>query len=331
MPPVIAVVIPTKNRGEAVEKYALASLARSSFRDFVCVIWDASDDDLTSDLVKGRSWGFDIQYFKAPRKGLTSQRNDAVRHVLSAFPGVKHVVFMDDDSELSKDALSGVAETFEKQNALLVNIPVKAPTPFSWRARLSLAMKRLLGMNRHGATSFLYNYGGEDEPAGCNADWAGGCGMGVDVSVFRDMRVFFPEEFQRFGGYALGEDLAFSLYVSKKLGGRLINSLRGHLYHHVTGPPRLNIQNMAASKWYNFHLLFDAIYVDGEQKRPPKLRFKLFMAAAALKLLVRARSFDLPSVLRGISEARAALRRYRSENDISSLMRPRWDAGREVK
>ena len=331
MPPVIAVVIPTKNRGEAVEKYALASLARSSFRDFMCVIWDASDDELTSDLVKGRSWGFDIQYFKAPRKGLTSQRNDAVRHVLCAFPGVRYIIFMDDDCEFSENALAGALETFQESGVLIVNIRMKPVAPFSFRSKVSLSLKRLLGMNRHGATSFLYNYGGEDEAAGCEAEWANGGGMCVDVSVFRDMRVFFPEEFQLFGGYALGEDLAFSLYARRKLGVRIINSLYGHYLHYAAGSSRLNIQNMAASKWYNFHLLFDAIYEDGEQERPPKLRFKLFMMAAALKLLVRARSLDLPSVLRGISEARAALRRYRSENDISSLMRPRWDAGREVK
>ena len=36
-----------KNRSEAIERYALASLERSAFRDFVCVVWDASDDDRT--------------------------------------------------------------------------------------------------------------------------------------------------------------------------------------------------------------------------------------------------------------------------------------------
>jgi hypothetical protein len=228
---------------------------------------------------------------------------------------------MDDDSKLSEDALTGVMESFGGKNVLLVNIPVKPAAPLSFCSIISLSLKRLLKMNRHGVTSFLYNYGGEDEPAGCEADWAGGCGMGVDISVFRDMKVFFPEEFQRFGGYALGEELAFSLYVSRKLKWRLANSLRGHLFHYASGSPRLDIQNMAASKWYNFHLLFDAIYGEEEQGWVPRLRFKLFMAAAALKLLVRARSLDIPSVLRGISEARKACQQYQSKYDIRSLMR----------
>jgi len=320
MKPDIAVIIPTKDRSEAINKYALPSLARSSFREFVCVVWDASEDDLTRGVVEDSRWDFQVRYFKAQRKGSASQRNDAVKHVLDSCSDVKYIVFMDDDSELSNDALAGVEESFRESGASIVNIRMKPTAPFSFRSRVSLCLKRFLGMNRHGVTLFLYNYGGEDEAAGCKVEWANGGGMGVNISVFRDMGIFFPEDFQRFGGYALGEDLAFSLYVGKKLGGCIINSLYGHYLHYAVGSARLNVKNMAAAKWYNFHLLFDAIYGE-EQGRAPKLRFKLFMAAAALKLLVRARSFDVLSVLRGVSEARTAYRRYRSENDICSLMR----------
>jgi glycosyltransferase involved in cell wall biosynthesis len=314
------VVIPTKNRSEALGKYALPSLERSEFRDFVCVVWDASDDDLTRAVVEN-GWGFEVIYFRASRPGSASQRNDAVKYVLGSDRGVKYFLFMDDDSELSEDALAGVVESFEKRDALIVNIPMKPLRPASFRPKASLALKRLLGMNRHGATAFLYNYGGEDEAAGHQAQWAGGNGMGVDVSVFRDLRVFFPEEFQRFGGYALGEDFAFSFYVSQKLGKNLINSLRGHFLHYSAGPARLNVGNMAAAKWYNFHLLFDALYGDGKLGRPPKWRFKLFMVAAAVKLLLRARSVNFLAVLRGVWSAKKAYKRYRAERGINSLMR----------
>jgi len=318
---VIAVIISTKDRSEAIERYAMAGLERSSFRDFVCVVWDASEDELTRCAIENHRWGFEVHYFKASRKGSASQRNDAVKHVISTLPGIRYIVFIDDDSELSEDALAGVAESFRESYAQIVNIRRKPMNPFSFRCRTVLALKRLFRMNRHGVTSFLYNYGGEDEPAGCEAEWAGGGGMGVNVSVFRDMGVFFPEEFQRFGGYALGEDLAFSFYVSKVLGGRIVTSLYGHYLHYAVGSQRLDIKNMAASKWYNFHLLFDAINGEIGQDKAPKMRFRLFMLAAALKLLVRARSLDVLSVLRGISEARLAYRQYRNRSGIRSLMR----------
>jgi hypothetical protein len=87
-----------------------------------------------------------------------------------------------------------------------------------------------------------------------------------------------------------------------------MNSLRGYCIHHVAGSARLNIENMAAAKWYNFHLLFDAVYGDlaGLKKNILTIEFKLFMYAAALKLLVRARSLNIPAVARGIRAAKAA-------------------------
>ena len=55
----LAVIIATKNRSEAIERYALASLERSEFRDFVCVVWDANDDERTRKVVEG-AWTFPL-------------------------------------------------------------------------------------------------------------------------------------------------------------------------------------------------------------------------------------------------------------------------------
>jgi GT2 family glycosyltransferase len=334
--PAIAVIVVTRNRAEAIEKYALSGLERSAFRDFVCIVWDASDkaanaEAATRKVCESGRWSFAIRYREAPRVGLTSQRNDAVRYALAAYPGVRTLVFIDDDCELSADALDGVMETFRSvEGVSIVNIPMKPLVPPSFCSRLRGFFKRRLGMNRHGATPFLYNYGGEDEAPG-GAEWASGGGMAVDASVFRELHVFFPEAFQRFGGYALGEDFAFSFFVFKKMHGRIASSLHGHFLHYAAGSARLDIENMAASKWYNFHLLFDAIYddVNGLKKAGLTFAFKLFMGAAALKLLVRARSLDVFAAARGIAAARAAYVLYRWEHDAHSLMHGtperRWD------
>ena len=152
-------------------------------------------------------------------------------------------------------------------------------------------------------------------------DWASGGGMAVDMEIFRRDRCFFPEAFQRFGGYALGEDFAFSHYLRKKLGKRIVNSLGGHFLHYPAQGARLDVAGMAASKWYNFHLLFDAIYDDARGLRRAwlKVKFKLFMYAAALKVLARARSWDLLSVLRGVRAARRALKEYPREKGVHLL------------
>lgn len=318
----LAVIIATKNRSEAIERYALASLERSEFRDFVCVVWDASDDDRTRRAAEDGAWTFPIRYFEAPRPGLTSQRNDAVDHVLEHIPSVRYVLFIDDDCELSQDALRGILITFEKTDASVVNLPMR---PHSGQRTCGLLswIKKRWGRKRHGATEFLYNYGSDEEKPGGDADWASGGGMALDVDVFRALGCFFPEDFQRFGGYALGEDFAFSFFLHKKMGMHIVNSLGGHFFHYPAGGARLNVANMAASKWYNFHLLFDCLYDDvrGPRLLWLKVKFKLFMLAAALKLLFRARSLDLLSLFRGIGSARAALREFHAKRSIKTLIR----------
>lgn len=321
MTPDIIVIIVTKNRASAIEKYALPSLARSDFRDFACVVWDASDDELTKGVVEKGSWNFEALWFRAQRMGSSSQRNDAVLYALDRWPLARFMVFMDDDAELSPDALGGVMRTFTERGAAIVNIPQKPLCPPSLRLRLINGLKRLFGMNRHGVTPFLYNYGAWNETPGDRAEWASGCGMGVDAKVFKDARAFLPEEFQRFGGYALGEDLAFSFFIHKKMGGVTINALNGYVLHHAAAGARLNVENMAAAKWYNFHLLWDAIYgnTKGFKRLCLALSFKLFMYASVLKLLLRARSLDIASALRGVRKANDEVARYRARGDNGEL------------
>lgn len=316
----LAVIVATKNRSNEIEQYALSSLERSVFRDFVCVVWDASDDERTRRIVESGKWTFPLEYFKAPRSGLTSQRNDAVEHVVEHVSSVRYVLFIDDDCELSPGALDGILVTFNATGAAVVNLPMY-PLEGQKNRNFSSWIKGRLGWKRHGATEFLYNYGSSDEKRGEEMDWASGGGMALDIDVFLRDRCFFPEAFQRFGGYALGEDFAFSFYLHKKMGKRIVNSLKGHFLHYPASGSRLNIANMAASKWYNFHLLFDCIYDDvrGTKLLWLRFKFKLFMIVAALKLLLRARSPDVIALFRGIGSARAALREFHANRNIQTL------------
>lgn len=318
----LAVIIATKDRSGEIKRHALTSLERSTCRDFLCVVWDASQDEETRRVVEDGAWTFPLKYFRAPRAGSASQRNDAVKQVLMHERSIRYVLFIDDDCELSQDALKGILTTFEKTGASVVNLPMHSHLehgPYG----LSSWVKKRLGWDHHGATEFLYNYGAWEEKRGGGADWASGGGMALDVDVFRKYKCFFPEDFQRFGGYALGEDFAFSFFLHKKMGMRIVNSLEGHFFHYPAGGARLNLANMAASKWYNFHLLFECIYDDVHSPKLLwlKVKFKLFMLAAALKLLFRARSLDLFSLLRGIGSARAALREFHATRSIKTLIR----------
>lgn len=319
----LAVIVATKNRSEAIGKYALASLEHSAFRDFVCVVWDASDDERTRKVVEDGAWTFPLRYFKAPRSGLTSQRNDAVDYVLEHIPSARYVLFIDDDSKLSQDALEGILQTFGDEEVWGVNVP-HAPIleeddnegkEIRRRARAFSSKSRVM-------TSYLHNRGTCPEPNGIDVDWLSGCGMAFRREVFEELELRFPEAFQRFGGYALGEDLALSFYLHRKMGRKLKNAVSGTLRHYAAGGARLNVANMAASKWYNFHLLFECLYDDvrGPRLLWLKVKFKLFMIAAALKLLFRARSLDLLSLFRGVVAAKRALREFHENRDIRTLI-----------
>ena len=320
MSPRIAVVIATKNRYEDIQRHAFASLERSAFRDFVCVVWDASDDDRTRDSVQRKSLNFQCMYFKAPRRGSSSQRNDAVEYVLQTYTSVQYILFMDDDCEISPDTLDGILETFKMSDVSLVVLPIY-PSSGEREAVWVSWVKRRLGWNHYGATDFLYNYKSSEGKPGGMAEWAGGSCIAADVNIFAKEGHFFPEEFQHFGGYALGEDFAFSFFLHKKKGKRIVNSLRGHFLHFPAKGARLNVAGMVASKWYNFHLLFDALYSNrhGRSLLWLKLKFKLFMVLAAFKCLIRTRSLNPLPALRGIKEARMALKEYHGTQDIKKL------------
>ena len=317
----LAVIIATKNRSESIERYALASLERSAFRDFVCVVWDASDDDRTRKTAEDGGWTFPLRYFKAPRPGLTSQRNDAADYVLEHIPSVRYVLFIDDDSELSQDALEGVLQTFVDEEVWGVNVPHAPILEGDGNEGKEIRKKSRASFGSRVMTSYLYNRGTCPEPHGIDVAWLR-CGMAFRREVFGELGLRFPEEFQRFGGYALGEDSALSFYLHRKMGRKLKNAVSGTLRHYAAGGARLNVANMAASKWYNFHLLFECLYDDvrGPRLLWLKIQFKLFMLAAALRLLKRARSFDVISVLRGIASAKRALYEFHVNRDIRTLI-----------
>jgi GT2 family glycosyltransferase len=304
MNPTMAVIIATKDRAEALEKYSLPSLSRSDYADFAVVVWDASVND-SARMVAEKKRPYFLEYIKAPRVGSSSQRNDAIRYVLDSYPSARYIVFIDDDSELSPDALSGVTEGFFLRGDVWgINIPVEVPDGGGYWISSLLNLK-----NRVVLPPFLYNLPAckEDQPS-AEIEWISGCGMAFRAELFRDHRLKFPEQFELFGGYAWGEDFALSFFVHKKLQKKLINAPKGHLVHHVHGGARLDAKRMMAARWHNMHLLFEAFYRDA-----PKLKyfFFKFLFKSVFFLALSKKMFSLRSLepFSGYLEARLALKR----------------------
>ena len=260
--PSIAVIIPTKNRAGALRTVALPSLERSEFRDFACLVWDASEDDDSRKVVEDGGWSFELHYEKALRPGSSSQRNDAVLFVQKNWPEARWTLFIDDDSELSPDALEGVRDSFRDPEVWGVSLPfIHNPYAPSRFRRLSLwVYRRLFRVRGRGVVlPCLYFYLALPEERGAEVDWTRGGGMAFRMEVFTKLGIFFPEAFQRFGGYAAYEDQAFSFHLKHNLKRRIVNSLKGGYAHHPSGG-RTDTQRLFAARWFNIGLFFEEVH-----------------------------------------------------------------------
>ncbi|MDR3265322.1 MAG: glycosyltransferase, partial [Synergistaceae bacterium] len=301
---------------------SLPGLEKSTFRDFVCVVWDASGDDATREAMENGNWSFEVFYAKAPRVGSSSQRNDAVLHVQKTWPKVRYVVFIDDDTELSSDALEGVCATFRDPKVWGVNIPL-APG----FCRLSKLQRRLheiflLMRGRPGRRIMLpclHNYIVLPEICGAEVDWTVGCGMAFRMEAFTSPGTFFPEPFQYFGGYALGEDFAFSFYLKHRLKRKIVNSLCGNFIHHSAAGGRSNVKNLFAARWFNMSLLFEEIYRDSGffLYYSNRIVFSAHLLIYFIYFALRCRTFD---VLRGLCAGSGAFARER-KNTAGALFK----------
>lgn len=318
--PILAVIIITKNRAKAIESYALSGLQKSAFRDFICIVWDASDDDSTCAVVQNGSWQFPLEYFKASRVGSSSQRNDAVNYVIKNKPSIRYVLFIDDDSELFRETIGGMMETIEDESVWGVNIP---------NMKIRRGRQAVWGCGR--VTPLLANLRIRFAPFGKAAQWCVGCSMAFRIEVFSVLNLRFPEALERFGGYALAEDVVFTAYLTKKMGKTIKNSKRGFLCHHKSDGGRLDLRRKTAARWFNYHVFFALMYDDVGWSERLALLF-LFKIRALSRVLAsfisshkKSGRFTLDP-FRGAWEARAALRAFwsdRSElkHDISSLIR----------
>lgn len=218
----ITVVIVTKDRAGALETISLPSLLKQG-GGFDVLVWDASDDDQSKVVAEAfaprfAEAGVSFRYVKAPRVGMTSQRNDAIKAVSTDV-----VFFIDDDSEVGAGGVKALADAFDshpwlKGAALPLieifggggltdkNVQLMSQRLTFKKIFLSL-IRRLQGgsdpsrrtVNKTGTRMFPRI----DTPA--PAEFMSGCDMAFRRSVFDELQ--FEEELQRFSNYAWSEDI----------------------------------------------------------------------------------------------------------------------------
>lgn len=261
----LTVIIATLNRSRAIAEISLPSLLRQDATDFEVLIWDASEDGLTESAVRRRTQDFSrrgiaLRYFRAPRKGSASQRNDAVKEAKGSV-----IFFIDDDSEVSPDGVSALSAAFAmspdlKGAALPLFQAPSAAKPFVNKTvtRRLFSLAKTILRTKNGCCRMVRKSGinimvAEDAPGA--AEWLSGGSMAFHVSVFDELR--FYERLERFGGYALGEDMDFSHRVLLHFRKSLLVVPSGGVTHYAVEGGRLDRVRMNAAIFYNSKIIRD--------------------------------------------------------------------------
>ena len=255
----ISVIIATRNRADALEQISLPSLAKQDFKDFEVIIWDASDDDKSKIVVENfiqSHPGIIVRYFKAPRVGLASQRNDAVKVARGDI-----IFYIDDDSEVSSDGLSALNETFKDKDVCGVGLGLKqidqSNKTLSFRKKIYIFYHIIFRLPHESKKRKVmlsgwptWNYYNQNPG---KVDWLSGCSMSFRKEIFN--KFHFEEKLQKFGGYALAEDVQFShSLVRNKM--KLIISEKGYVIHHEAKGGRLENERVTAAFIYNHFIVW---------------------------------------------------------------------------
>ncbi|MGB9553215.1 MAG: glycosyltransferase family 2 protein [bacterium] len=296
----ISVIIATRNRAEALEQISLPALLKQTFKDFEVIVWDASDNDDSAEIVKHFP-ELKIRYFKAPRVGSCSQRNDAVKVSRGEI-----IYFIDDDSEISPDALEAIYEAMSTGELAGCSPPViqekftiKEGTNSKFIAFLTkIFLLGGFGRNRVVLKSGRNQFPLPDKPG--TAQWLSGCSMAFHREVFNCLS--FDEELQRLGGYALGEDVMFSHNLFKK--GRLLILDKGHVIHHQTEGGRIDSTNLAAAAILNFFIIWKKTVLPYDKKSFFAWILSIFGSffLALLVLLFRGNPIPMKGFFLGVRE-----------------------------
>jgi len=257
----ISIIIPTKNRAEALEKISLPSLVNQTYKEFEVIIWDASDNEGVLRVIENFP-ELNIKYFKAPRIGTSSQRNDAINRASGEI-----YYFIDDDTELSNDALEAILEEFSSSNDEVVGCSpplissnvyegpfLKRISSFIWKPFTLIFCLPYQSHYRIVKRSGAPCWPAKDSPG--LVQWLQGCSMAFKKEAFKIRS--FDERLQNLGPYAKAEDVVFS-YGLFKQGKKLLITRKGWAKHHFAPGGRPQSETLHASALFSIYFIWRSL------------------------------------------------------------------------
>lgn len=233
----MTVAVCTYKRPASLDRF-LESLANQDRIPDQLIVVDASPDETTERVVRARArnqcLSLRLLYcrVKGPLKGLTHQRNFALRLV-----GTDLIAFFDDDVTLHTQCLSELEKAYQSEpqtvgvGAAIENVPERMDWSTRFRVMFGVIPRGPRGRyHRSGFQTSWYPLPKDD--AAVEGDYLHGCGMMWRTEIARKTGFY-----HRFSGYSQGEDLDFSLQMRKTGKILLANRARMKHLHDPAGRP----------------------------------------------------------------------------------------------
>ncbi len=274
---IISVVLITRNRPGELATISLPSLARQTCSPAQVLVWDASDDRTTQEVVRNvrPASGVRPEYVRAPRRGTSSQRNDAILQCTGSV-----ILFIDDDTELWPDALQQLALVFDTDtDHRIVGCQCTLVAGPRWKNRTSGLRWFLAHLYRFVFLLDTFSHRQRFLPSGHTTgaepvpevralaqaaqggyerglQWMWGNCMAWRRSIFDSPRMRFDEDLQTTGPYAFLEDTMLSRQVLRLTGMELVRARAALCMHHEAGGGRVDLRHFGAMYAFNYWLLW---------------------------------------------------------------------------
>ena len=276
MIPKVAVIIPTRNRRESLLKL-LKSLKYQLLLPVVVLVVDSSDE-----IICPSDYNFEknIKILVSNRKSAAHQRNLGIRTILTEYPFIDFVSFLDDDVEISSDYLRrSISQLVEHIDVVGVSGIARATNNIY--SSKSLVSRLVLARHKAGSISkSLINISPCSLKEISYVDWLIGCSS-WKRAVFN--YTLFEDDFE---GQSLFEDVIFSYRASRI--GKLIVDPSIEIQHNLSSEGRPNTRIHYESWVVNRARLFQ--YSDTEFSRIAYLMTILFVIFKYLPSALLARN-----------------------------------------
>lgn len=249
-PMLFSVIIATKDRKDDLVE-CLRSLRNQSLLPQQIVIVDASKTLARNeaDRYQDAAGSIPVMYVKAKQAGLPSQRNQGMS-LLDA--RVEYVMFLDDDVVLEPDCCLEAIRLLES-NASIVGIESAITNQEQppggkwgrWFDRLFLIDSKKTGQLLPSGFNAPRSIQQIRRPS--QVEWLQGCSMSYRRSLIQGLQ--FDPIYERFAGYAYGEDLDFSYAASKR--GQLWFNPNARMLHKRSPSGRLSEYRFGISQVTN--------------------------------------------------------------------------------